>query len=99
MDRDSVQARLEHECAELHASFPQLSECRTALSQWLESGALHYALRLDLRWPQHQTLLSGAPAPDPGTAIAAAFEAARSRIEAAPRPATPAPQEPDHARQ
>ena len=83
MDIDSVQARLAHESAELRARYPHITDCGTPLVQWDEAGKKRYALRLDIRWPQHQTLLSGEPRDDALAAIAAAFASARTRVHEA----------------
>ena len=80
MDIDSVQARIAHESAELRALFPHITDCHSALVQWSESGRSRYSLKLDIRWPQHQTLLNGQAMDDAAGAISAAF--ARARHEA-----------------
>jgi hypothetical protein len=83
MDIDSVHARIEHESAELRARYPHITDCRTALVQWNEAGKKRYSLKLDIRWPRHQTLLSGDSMDDAGAAIAAAFARARQRVQEA----------------
>jgi hypothetical protein len=83
MDIDSVQARIEHESAELRARYPHITDCSSLLVQWDEAGKKRYSLRLDIRWPQHQTLLSGEPEDDALAAIAAAFASARTRVHEA----------------
>lgn len=80
MDIDSVQARLAHESAELRARYPHITDCGTALVQWDEAGKKRYALRLDIRWPQHQTLVSGPARDSAEAAIEAGFELARQRV-------------------
>jgi len=84
MDIDSVHARIEHESAELRARYPHVTDCRSALVQWNEAGKKRYSLKLDLRWPQHQTLLNGEAMDDAGAAIAAAFAQARQCVPCAP---------------
>lgn len=83
MDIESVQARIAHEGAELRALFPQIQHCHTALVRWTDPEGPHYSLRLDLRWPEHQTLLSGEPKDSADAAIAAAFATARKRVQEA----------------
>jgi hypothetical protein len=83
MDIDSVHARIEHESAELRARYPQITTCNSALVQWNEAGKKRYSLKLDLRWPQHQTLLNGDAMDDVGAAISAAFARARQRVQEA----------------
>ena len=80
---DSVRQRIEHEVAELRASHPHLSACESALVQWSENGAPRYSLHLDIRWPNHQTLLSGPAHDSAEAAIAAGFHAARERLQQA----------------
>ncbi|HJY76432.1 MAG TPA: hypothetical protein VKE95_07360 [Burkholderiales bacterium] len=80
MDIDSVQARIEHESAELRARYPHITGCHSALIQWSDAGRKRYSLALDLRWPEHQTLVSGEAMDDAGAAVAAAFARARQRV-------------------
>jgi len=81
MDRESLQAQIHHEVAEFQARFPQISACRTTLEEWKEEGASRYSLRLDIRWPQHQTLVSGEAKDDPLGAVRAALESARRQLQ------------------
>jgi hypothetical protein len=81
MDIDSVHARIEHETAELRARYPHITDCRTALVKWDDAGKKRYSLNLDIRWPQHQTLLNGEAMDEAGAAIAAAFTRARQRVQ------------------
>jgi hypothetical protein len=83
MDIDSVHARIEHETADLRTRYPHITDCRSALVQWNDAGAKRYSLNLDIRWPQHQTLISGEATDEPGAAIAAAFARARQRVQEA----------------
>ena len=83
MDIDSLQARIEHQGAELRALFPHIRHCHTALVRWTDPDGPHYSLRLDLRWPDHQTLVSGEAKDSADAAIAAAFATARQRVQEA----------------
>ena len=83
MDSDSLHARIEHESAELRALYPHIQTCHSAMVQWDDSGEKRYSLHLDIRWPQHQTLVSGEARDDAGAAIAAAFATARQRVDQA----------------
>jgi len=83
MESDSIQARIEHETAELHALYPHIEKCHTALVRWTDPEGSHYSLGLDIRWPQHQTLVSGEAKDSPTAAIAAAFATARQRVREA----------------
>lgn len=73
MESDSLQARIQHEIAELRARFPRIGGCHPTLEQW---EGLH-ALRLDIRWPQHQSLVSGPARASAEEAVRAGFEKAR----------------------
>jgi hypothetical protein len=80
MDPQSVQARIEHETAQLRALFPQVTGCHTALLQWRQGDAPRWSLHLDIRWPQHQTLLNGAACDSAEAAIEAGFRSAKERL-------------------
>ena len=86
MDRERLQARIQHESAELLALHPRIALCRTTLEQGQGRGESRYALRLDIRWPEHQTLVSGPPQPSAEAAVAAGFAAAREQLAPAPIP-------------
>lgn len=80
MDRETPEARIQLELVELQARFPQISACRSTLDEWQEDGDSRYALRLDIRWPQHQTLVSGAAKGNPLGAVRAALDAAGRQL-------------------
>jgi hypothetical protein len=84
MDRETLEARIHLELVELQARFPQISACRSTLDEWQEGGDSRYALRLDLRRPQNQTLVSGAAKDNPLGALRAALEAAERRLRHEP---------------
>ncbi len=81
MDRESLQAQIHHEVAEFQARFPQITACRSTLDEWLEEGRSRYAVRLDIRWPEHQTLVSGEAKDSPLGAVRAALETARRQLQ------------------
>lgn len=83
MDRETLQARIHHELAEFQACFPQIRACRSTLDEWQDEDGSHYALRLDIRWPEHQTLLSGEAKDNPLGAVRAALDAARRQLQQA----------------
>lgn len=80
MDRDMLQARLEHEIAELRGAFPRVESCHSALVQWKDGEQPRYSLGLDIRSPQHQVLVSGPAQASAEAAVAAAFRLARERL-------------------
>lgn len=79
MDSASLQARIQHEVADLRTLYPQIEACRATLDEWKEGDQARYALQLDIRWAQHQTLISGTAKDD----VNAALRAARYRLPAA----------------
>ena len=81
MDRESVRAKIERGCAELRARYPHVDDCLPALIEWQEGGQARYALSLDIRWPQHQSLVSGPAQPSAEAAVDAAFRLAREKVE------------------
>ena len=83
MDVDSVQARIQHEAAELRSLYPHIGKCHSALVRWTEPERSRYSLCLDIRWPQHQTLVSGEAKDDAHAAIDAGFRTARQRVQEA----------------
>jgi hypothetical protein len=83
MDAQSTHERIEQETVQLRAAFPQIRDCHHALVQWSEASEPRYSLYLDIRWPQHQTLLSGPARDSAEAAIGAAFQAARERLHQA----------------
>jgi hypothetical protein len=76
MKNDSLRAGLEHRIAELRAAHPRISACHATLDEWHEDTGPRYALRLDIRWPQHQSLVSGPARASAEEAMQAAFEKA-----------------------
>jgi hypothetical protein len=80
MKDDGLQARLQHGSAELRAACPWIDACRPFLEQWQEGGQTHYSLRLEIRWPQHQSLVSGPARDSAEQAIQAGFDAAERSL-------------------
>jgi hypothetical protein len=76
-----AQACIEHEVAELRGTYPRLTACHTALRNWFEGGEARYSLWLDLRWAQHQSIVSGPACPGAEQAVAAAFGKARQILD------------------
>lgn len=83
MKGDSLRAELEFRIAELRAAHPQLGVCHAALDEWHEDTGPRYALRLDVRRPQRQHLVSGPARAGPEEAVRAGFEAAARALERA----------------
>ena len=85
MNRDSLDALIAHESAELRAAFPQISKCRARMETLNEGESRRYSLLLDIHLPQHQSLISGKSKHDAHAAVFAAFEEARRRLDEATR--------------
>lgn len=83
MDTESLQARIEHESAELRALYPHIKNCHAALMCWTDAEGVHHSLHLDIRWPEHQTLVSGPAQDNAAAAIEAGFRTAKERIHRA----------------
>jgi hypothetical protein len=81
MDFNSIQGRIEHEIAELRGAYPRVESCHSALVQWKDDEQARYSLGLDIRWPQHQVLVSGPAQASADAAVEAAFRLARERLE------------------
>jgi len=80
MNRDSLEALIAHESAALREAFPQVSSCRAQLETLNEGEARRYSVQLDIRWPEHQSLISGKSKHDTHAAVHAAFEEARRQL-------------------
>lgn len=81
--KSDTQACIEHEAAELRGAYPRLTLCHTALRNWFEAGEPRYSLWLDIRWPQHQSIVSGPACGSVEQAVEAGFGKARQVLEAA----------------
>ena len=77
MESGGLQARIEHGIAHLRAAHPRIDACSPHLDQWREKGRPRYALRLDVRWPQHQGLVSGPARDSAAEAVQAGLAAAQ----------------------
>jgi len=76
MKHDGLQTGIEHRIAELRAAHPRISFCRATLEDWREDGEARYSLGLDIRWPQHQSLIGGPSRASAGQAVDAGFDKA-----------------------
>jgi hypothetical protein len=83
MDDDSLHARIEHETAELCTLYPHIKDCYSAMVHWTDAEGSHYSLSLDIRWPQHQTLVSGEAKDSAAAAVESGFRTARLRVHEA----------------
>jgi hypothetical protein len=83
MDTESIQARIEHETAELRGLYPEVIHCHAVLLQWTEGTEPRFSLHLDIRRPQQQLVVNGEQRADAQTALAAGFGAARERLQGA----------------
>ena len=81
MRSEALQADIEHGIAELRAAHPRIGVCHATLDEWHEDAGPRHALRLDIRWPQHQSLVSGPARPSAWAAVQAGFELAARTLE------------------
>jgi hypothetical protein len=82
MKKDSLRTEIEHRIAELCAAHPSISHCSSRMEDWRDAGKPCYALRLDIRWPQHQSLVSGPACASAEEAVEAAFAKAMNSLTA-----------------
>ena len=80
MESDSTQARIEHGIAELRGAFPGITLCHAALQSWREGAQARHSLWLDLRWPEHQSIVSGPACASAEEALQAGFDKARNLL-------------------
>jgi hypothetical protein len=80
MEADSLQARIQHAIADLRAAYPRITSCHATVEDWHEETGSRHALQLDIRWPQHQSLISGPARDSADEALRAAFEAAARKL-------------------
>ena len=73
-------ADLQHRIDELRTAFPRISDCRAAIEHRRDGEQSRYALRLDIRWPQHQALISGPSCDSREAAVQEGFDAARASL-------------------
>jgi hypothetical protein len=77
---DSFEAELQHEVAELKAAFPRIATVAARLDEVPEYASRRFSVRLDIRWPEHQTLACGPACMAPLDALHAAFAMAKGRL-------------------
>lgn len=82
MKKDNLRAEIEHRIIELRAAYPRISHCSARMEDWREGGKPRYALGLDIRWPQHQSFVSGPSCASAEEAVEAAFAKATSSLTA-----------------
>jgi hypothetical protein len=78
--KSDTQARIEHEIAELRGACPHITSCHSALRTWFTDGAPRHALWLDIRWPDHQSIVSGPACDSVERALQAGFDKARAAL-------------------
>ncbi|HEX6528408.1 MAG TPA: hypothetical protein VF004_01225 [Burkholderiales bacterium] len=80
MRNEGLPAELGHRIAELRARHPRVHSCEALIEDWQEDGETRHAVRLDIRWPQHQHLVSGPARAGAAQALQAAFEKATEQL-------------------
>jgi hypothetical protein len=83
MEADSLEARIQHEIADLRGRYPRIGVCHASLEDWHDGMQPRHALQLDIRWPQHQSLISGPARVSAEEAVGAAFDLATRSLEQA----------------
>jgi hypothetical protein len=77
---EALEARIRDAVAGLADLCPQLSACHVVAEKAAPGGCEAFCVRLDLRLPEHQSLLNGEPCASLDLAIRGAFDAARKRL-------------------
>ena len=80
MKDEGVRSEIQHRLADLRAAYPRISGAHAVLEDWREGREHRYALRLDVRLPQHQSLVSGGARDSAQAAVRAALDAASERM-------------------
>ncbi len=81
MESSTPQAHIEHGIAELRGAYPRITTCLSALHSWQEDAAERHSLWLDIRWPQHQSIVSGPARGTVDAAVRAALDRAARLLE------------------
>jgi hypothetical protein len=76
MKNEGLHAELGHRIAELRARHPRVQSCEALIDGWHEDGEARHAVRLDIRWPQHQSLIAGPARASAAQAVQAVFDQA-----------------------
>lgn len=80
MELDTPQALVQHHVAELRGAYPRITDCHFALLRGGD-GQPRCSLWLDIRWPQHQSIVSGPTRGSEIEAVRAGFDKARHALE------------------
>ena len=80
MKNEGLHAELGHRIAELRARHPRVQGCEALIEEWQEDGEARHAVRLDIRWPQHQSLIAGPARASAAQALQAAFDKATGQL-------------------
>ena len=81
MRSDSLQALIEHGIADLRAAYPDITSCQFALQGARDGEHMRHSLWLDIRAPQHQSIVCGPVCPSEHEAVQAGLEKARHELE------------------
>ena len=80
MKNEGLHAELGHRIVELRARHPRVHGCDALIEAWREDGEPRHAVRLDIRWPQHQSLIAGPARASAAQAVRAAFDRAMEEL-------------------
>jgi hypothetical protein len=81
MELDTPQALVQHHIAELRGAYPRVTDCHFALLKGGDAAQPRHSLWLDIRWPQHQSIVSGPTCGSQLEAVRAGFQKARRILE------------------
>lgn len=83
MQKSNVMS-VQHGIADLRGTHPRIRACHASLEDWYEGAEARHSLWLDIRWPQHQSIVSGPACDSTPAAVRAGIDAAARRLAGAP---------------
>jgi hypothetical protein len=83
MVSDSLHAFIEHGIAELRGAYPRITSCLFALRGSPDGERKLHSLWLEIRWPGHQSIVSGPACESEHAAVEAGLEKARRLLDEA----------------
>ena len=81
MRSDSLQALIEHGIADLCAAYPDITSCQFALQGARDGERMRHSLWLDIRAPEHQSIVCGPACASEHEAVQAGLAKARYELE------------------
>ena len=89
MKPNGLQASLNCRIADLRSAYPRITVCHAALQTVRDGARVRHSLWLDLRWPEHQSIVSGPVRESVEDALQAGFDKARAILDSSQGPEAP----------